>query len=294
MDRDGVRPMRRDPHIADHAPGDRTTVAQEGFNRTYCVLLCMLDAAFDGRPETLGEAVGVMYQLKSQAQALMQIPTEDGREQLARRSSTSLPRIGADEPRRTWVRTHLRCRSRRPCSYRDRGSGLRAAIELAERGIDVLAVGKRPKADAHTTLAAGGINAALATMDPEDTWQQHAADTLKESYLLANPHTVQIVTEGAAGASRPRTVWHALRPRAGRQDLAALLRRAHVPPHRLRRRLHRAGDPAHPRQPRRAAADPDPRHRLHHQAPGPRQRRLRCVRFRPATTAPATSSTPTR
>jgi succinate dehydrogenase / fumarate reductase flavoprotein subunit len=77
------------------------------------------------------------------------------------------------------------------------GSGLRAAIELAERGMDVLAVGKRPRADAHTSLAAGGINAALATMDPADTWQQHAADTLKESYLLANPHTVQVVTRGA-------------------------------------------------------------------------------------------------
>lgn len=78
------------------------------------------------------------------------------------------------------------------------GSGLRAAIELAELGVDVLAVGKRPAADAHTTLAAGGINAPLATMDPADTWQQHAADTLQESYLLADPRTVQIVAEGAA------------------------------------------------------------------------------------------------
>lgn len=78
------------------------------------------------------------------------------------------------------------------------GSGLRAAIELAEAGVDVLAVGKRQKSDAHTSLAAGGINAALGTMDEDDTWQQHAADTLQESYLLANPHTVQIVTEGAA------------------------------------------------------------------------------------------------
>ncbi|ORX12133.1 succinate dehydrogenase [Mycolicibacterium wolinskyi] len=78
------------------------------------------------------------------------------------------------------------------------GSGLRASIELAERGIDVLAVGKRPKADAHTTLAAGGINAALATVDPEDSWQQHAADTITESYLLADPVTVQTVTEYAA------------------------------------------------------------------------------------------------
>ena len=62
----------------------------------------------------------------------------------------------------------------------------------------MIAVGKRPKSDAHTSLAAGGINAALATMDPEDTWQQHAADTLTESYLLADPRTVQIVTQGAA------------------------------------------------------------------------------------------------
>jgi succinate dehydrogenase / fumarate reductase flavoprotein subunit len=78
------------------------------------------------------------------------------------------------------------------------GSGLRAAIELAEGGVDVLVVSKRPKADAHTSLAAGGINAALATIDLQDTWQQHAADTLQESYLLANPLTVQIVAAGAA------------------------------------------------------------------------------------------------
>ncbi|HEV8597821.1 MAG TPA: FAD-binding protein [Gemmatimonadales bacterium] len=78
------------------------------------------------------------------------------------------------------------------------GSALRAAIELAERGVEVLAVSKRRKHDAHTSLAAGGINAALATMDHADTWEQHAADTLQESYLLADPRIVRIVTEGAA------------------------------------------------------------------------------------------------
>lgn len=78
------------------------------------------------------------------------------------------------------------------------GSGLRAAIELAEQGTDVLVVSKRPRHDAHTSLAAGGINAALATVDPGDSWQQHAADTLKESYFLANPLTVQTVAKGAA------------------------------------------------------------------------------------------------
>ncbi|MGO2111437.1 MAG: L-aspartate oxidase [Pseudoclavibacter sp.] len=77
------------------------------------------------------------------------------------------------------------------------GSGLRAAIEVAEAGVDVIALGKRPRHDAHTSLAAGGINAALATMDEEDSWQQHAADTITESYLLANPHTVEIVAQGA-------------------------------------------------------------------------------------------------
>ncbi|WP_293698302.1 FAD-dependent oxidoreductase, partial [uncultured Agrococcus sp.] len=78
------------------------------------------------------------------------------------------------------------------------GSGLRTAIQLRERGHDVLVVGKRSRHDAHTALAAGGINAALATVDPEDTWQQHAADTLKESYGLADPRTVEIVTSEAA------------------------------------------------------------------------------------------------
>ncbi|WP_395638590.1 L-aspartate oxidase [Pseudolysinimonas sp.] len=77
------------------------------------------------------------------------------------------------------------------------GSGLRAAIELAEAGVDVIVLGKRSKNDAHTSLAAGGINAALSTMDPEDSWQQHAADTIKEGYFLSDPHTVQVVTEGA-------------------------------------------------------------------------------------------------
>jgi succinate dehydrogenase / fumarate reductase flavoprotein subunit len=87
------------------------------------------------------------------------------------------------------------------------GSGLRAAIEVAEHGIDVLAVGKRPRQDAHTSLAAGGINAALGTMDADDSWQQHAADTIKESYLLADPQTVEIVTKGAERGIRDLERW---------------------------------------------------------------------------------------
>lgn len=78
------------------------------------------------------------------------------------------------------------------------GAGLRASIELAERGVQVLTVGKRRKHDAHTTLAAGGINAALGTIDPEDSWQQHAADTLRESYFLGDPAIIEVVARNAA------------------------------------------------------------------------------------------------
>ncbi|WP_129787527.1 FAD-binding protein [Promicromonospora panici] len=80
------------------------------------------------------------------------------------------------------------------------GAGLRAAIELTEAGTAVLAVGKRPAVDAHTVLATDGISAALATADPDDTWEQHAADTLHESGLLADPRAVQHVARNAGQA----------------------------------------------------------------------------------------------
>jgi succinate dehydrogenase / fumarate reductase flavoprotein subunit len=79
-------------------------------------------------------------------------------------------------------------------------AGLRAAIELAESGVQVLCVGKRRRDDAHTVLASGGISAALATMDPEDSWEQHAADTLRESYWLADPRAVELLCREAPDA----------------------------------------------------------------------------------------------
>ena len=36
------------------------------------------------------------------------------------------------------------------------GAGLRSAIEAKKKGVDVCIIGKRPKTDAHTVLAAGG------------------------------------------------------------------------------------------------------------------------------------------
>jgi succinate dehydrogenase / fumarate reductase flavoprotein subunit len=88
-------------------------------------------------------------------------------------------------------------------------AGLRAAIELAEGGVQVLCVGKRRRDDAHTVLAAGGINAALATMDPEDSWEQHAADTLREGYWLAEPRSVELLCREAPAAIDELVRWGA-------------------------------------------------------------------------------------
>jgi succinate dehydrogenase / fumarate reductase, flavoprotein subunit len=88
-------------------------------------------------------------------------------------------------------------------------AGLRAAIELAERGVDVLCVAKRRRDDAHTVLASGGVNAALGTMDPEDSWEQHAADTLREGHWLGDAATVELLCREAPAAIDELVRWGA-------------------------------------------------------------------------------------
>ena len=72
-------------------------------------------------------------------------------------------------------------------------AGARVAIELRQRGIEPLVIGKRDYGDAHTTWAAGGINASLGSRDPEDSWEIHAADTLEEGHFLNDPEAVELV-----------------------------------------------------------------------------------------------------
>ena len=64
------------------------------------------------------------------------------------------------------------------------GAGLRSAIEIKKSGLDVCILGKRPKTDSHTVLAAGGINAALGNLDKEDSWKQHFIDTYLDDLFL--------------------------------------------------------------------------------------------------------------
>ncbi len=116
-------------------------------------------------------------------------------------------------------------------------AGLRAAIELAESGVQVLCVGKRRRDDAHTVLASGGINAALGTMDHEDSWQQHAADTLREGYWLGDPVSVERLCREAPSAIDDLVRWGA---RLAREEDGRLAQRF-FGAHRFRRTCF-AGD----------------------------------------------------
>ncbi len=87
------------------------------------------------------------------------------------------------------------------------GAGLRAAIAAHEAGSEVILVGKRTRKDAHTVLAAGGINAALGTVDPEDSWQWHFADTVRDGYFLNNPEMVEIMAREAPAAIHELDEW---------------------------------------------------------------------------------------
>ncbi len=87
-------------------------------------------------------------------------------------------------------------------------AGARAAIELAERGVeDMLVLGKRNHGDAHTTWARGGINGALGTRDPEDSWPIHAADTLNEGHFVNDPAKVETVTRQMPDRLRELDEW---------------------------------------------------------------------------------------
>ena len=77
------------------------------------------------------------------------------------------------------------------------GAGLRAAIEVKKAGLDVCILGKRPRTDAHTVLAAGGINAAFGNLDKDDSWRQHFIDTFLEGYCIGDPNKVEIMAKEA-------------------------------------------------------------------------------------------------
>jgi hypothetical protein len=78
VDFDAVLPMRRDACSADHPEGSPIRAAQQDFAQTYCLLLYLLEQAFNGDPSQLKDSVGVMNQLRAQALKLMNMPDGHG------------------------------------------------------------------------------------------------------------------------------------------------------------------------------------------------------------------------
>ena len=78
VDWDAVYPMQTTPKMSHHKDDSEVYEKMLDFNRTYMKLLDLLQASFTGQREELMKAVGVMYDLKYKAQALMKIPFGDG------------------------------------------------------------------------------------------------------------------------------------------------------------------------------------------------------------------------
>src|SRR3979411_3056066 len=90
-------------------------------------------------------------------------------------------------------------------------AGQRAALYAAEAGAPVEVVSKVHPVRSHSVAAAGGINAAL---NPEDSWESHAFDTVKGSDYLGDQDAIEIMCREApdeilwldhAGATFPRS-----------------------------------------------------------------------------------------
>jgi succinate dehydrogenase / fumarate reductase flavoprotein subunit len=75
-------------------------------------------------------------------------------------------------------------------------AGQRAALAAAQTGATVGIVSKVHPVRSHSVAAAGGINAAL---NPEDTWESHAFDTIKGSDYLGDQDAIEIMCREAPG-----------------------------------------------------------------------------------------------
>jgi len=78
-------------------------------------------------------------------------------------------------------------------------AGCRAALEIArlDPSLKVAVVAKTHPIRSHSVAAQGGIAATLKNVDPEDSWEAHAFDTVKGSDYLADQDAVELLTREA-------------------------------------------------------------------------------------------------
>lgn len=78
-------------------------------------------------------------------------------------------------------------------------AGCRAAVEIARTNpkLNVAVVAKTHPIRSHSVAAQGGMAASLQNVDPTDSWEAHAFDTVKGSDYLADQDAVAILTKEA-------------------------------------------------------------------------------------------------
>ena len=90
------------------------------------------------------------------------------------------------------------------------GAGLRAAIEASAMGAKVGVVCKSLLGKAHTVMAEGGVAAALAHVDPKDSWKVHFRDTMLGGKMLNNWRMAQLHAQEAPDRVRELEHWGAV------------------------------------------------------------------------------------
>jgi succinate dehydrogenase / fumarate reductase flavoprotein subunit len=71
------------------------------------------------------------------------------------------------------------------------GAGMRAALQLAESGVNAACITKVFPTRSHTVSAQGGITCAIGSSDPNDDWRWHMYDTVKGSDYLGDQDAIE-------------------------------------------------------------------------------------------------------
>ena len=79
------------------------------------------------------------------------------------------------------------------------GSGLRAALQLAESNLKVAVLSKVFPTRSHTVAAQGGVSASLGNEEP-DNWHWHMYDTVKGSDYLGDQDAIEFMCRNACDA----------------------------------------------------------------------------------------------
>ena len=75
------------------------------------------------------------------------------------------------------------------------GSGMRAALQLAQSGYKTAVITKVFPTRSHTVSAQGGITCAIASDDPNDKWEWHMYDTIKGSDYIGDQEAIEYMCQ---------------------------------------------------------------------------------------------------